>query len=184
MVTRAADYALRATLVLAALPSGSRICLTDLAAECEVSPAFLYKVLGQLARAGLLVPHRGVSGGYELTEQARSGSVLDVVEAVNGLPPVNICVISGDCHRSPGCPAHPVWVEAQQRVREVLVDARIADLAARQAADRPAQTTLRVRQAAADRPVREPAGKDSGTRRPAHAGRRAHGSNRKRMEDR
>lgn len=129
MVTRAADYALRATLTLAGLPPGGRMCLSDVAAECDVSPAYLYKVFQSLSRAGLLAPHRGVTGGYELTSRARESSVLDVVEAVNGLPLLNTCVLSGGCHRAPACPAHPVWHQAQERMREVLAGARIADLA-------------------------------------------------------
>ena len=129
MVTRAADYALRATLTLAGLPPGTRMCLSELADGCEVPPAYLYKVLQSLSRAGLLAAHRGVTGGYELTSRARESSVLDVVEAVNGLPLLNTCVLSGGCHRAPACPAHPVWHQAQERMREVLAAARIADLA-------------------------------------------------------
>jgi Rrf2 family protein len=129
MVTRAADYALRATLALAGLPPGARLCLADLAGECDVPPAYLYKVLQLLARSGMLAPHRGSSGGYELTARAREASVLDVVEAVNGLPLLNTCVLTGGCHRAPACPAHPVWKQAQDKMREVLAGARIAELA-------------------------------------------------------
>lgn len=129
MVTRAADYALRATLTLAGLPPGARMCLSELAEDCQVPPAYLYKVLQSLARRGMLAPHRGVTGGYELTPLARNSSVLDVVEAVDGLPLLNACVLSGGCHRAPACAAHPVWHQAQERMREVLAGARIVDLA-------------------------------------------------------
>jgi len=129
MVTRAADYALRATLTLAGLPPGARMCLSELADDCDVPPAYLYKVLQSLTRNGMLAAHRGVTGGYELTPLALNSSVLDVVEAVNGLPLLNTCVLSGGCHRAPACPAHPVWHQAQERMREVLAAARIVDLA-------------------------------------------------------
>ncbi len=129
MVTRAADYALRATLALFSRPPRARLCLGDLAGQCDCPPAYLYKVLQSLAKAGFLIAHRGATGGYELTPRARQSSVLDVVEAVRGLPLLNACVLSGGCHRSPTCPAHPVWVQAQERLREVLAGARLADLA-------------------------------------------------------
>ena len=48
-----------------------------------------------------MAAHRGVTGGYELTSRARESSVLDVAEAVNGLPLLNTCVLSGGCHRAP-----------------------------------------------------------------------------------
>ena len=137
MVTRAADYALRATLALAALPPGARLCLTELSGECEVPPAYLYKILHSLAKGGLLAAHRGVTGGYELTPRARDASVLDVLDAVNGLPLLNTCVLAGGCHRAPTCPAHPVWKLAQERMREVLAGVRIVDLAGRQSGARP-----------------------------------------------
>jgi Rrf2 family protein len=183
MVTRAADYALRATLALAGLPPGARVCLSDLAEECEVPPAYLYKVLQSLARGGLLAPHRGVTGGYELTPRARESSVLDVVEAVNGLPLLNTCALSGRCHRSPSCPAHPVWRQAQERMREVLAGARIADLAGVRAAAAPAAERRRRRSRKAE-VVRERPCAGHGVRRSAVEGRRSRGTHPKRMEDR
>ena len=182
MVTRAADYALRATLVLAGLPPGARLCLSDLAGECDVPPAYLYKVLQSLARGGLLAAHRGVTGGYELAPGARDASVLDVVEAVNGLPMLNSCVLSGGCHRAPTCPAHPVWHEAQARLREVLAGARLADLAAGRVALPPAD-----RPARRPRPIkvlRERPCAGHAVRPPARASRRPRATSPKRMEDR
>ena len=183
MVTRAADYALRATLVLAGYPPGTRLCLTELAEACEVPPAFLYKVLRALANHGMLAPHRGVTGGYELTPLARSSSVLDVVEAADGLPRLNACVMSGGCHRSPACPAHPVWIQAQERVREVLAGARIAELA-----PMPQEMTGPAgrlpRRGHGDSAVRERPRVEPNGRRPAQGSRRPRGTYLKRMEDR
>jgi Rrf2 family protein len=183
MVTRAADYALRATLALAGLPSGARMCLNDLADTCEVPPAYLSKVLQSLARGGLLVPHRGVTGGYELTPRARVSSVLDVVEAVNGLPVLNTCLISGGCHRTPACPAHPVWWQAQKRMREVLAGARIGALASPCAGAAP-PADRRGRRAGTGRTTREPSCVEHGIRTPAPGRRQSRRTHPKRMEDR
>ena len=175
MVTRAADYALRATLALAGLPPGARACLSELADQCDVPPAYLYKVLKSLARAGLLAAHRGVTGGYELTARAREASVLDVVEAVNGLPMLNTCVLAGGCHRAPTCPAHPVWQQAQERMREVLGGSRLADLAgsgrAAPPAGRPARRPRAI-QVLRERPCVE-----HGIRQPGRASRRPRSTN-------
>jgi len=128
MVSRAADYALRSTLSLAGRPPGVRMSLAELAEETEVPSAFLYKVLRVLVERGLLVAHRGKSGGYELPESARRSSVLDVVDALDGLPVLNACLTGDGCHRSVACPAHPIWSLAQQRMREVLASATLIDL--------------------------------------------------------
>jgi Rrf2 family protein len=129
MVTRAADYALRATLVLAGRPQGARMSLSELARETDVPSAFLYKVLRALVEQALLVAHRGKLGGYELAGPTRQRSVLDVVDAVDGLPVLNACLSRGGCHRAVSCPAHPIWSLAQQRMREVLASATLNDLA-------------------------------------------------------
>ncbi len=182
MVTRAADYALRATLALAGLPPGARLCLSDLARSCEVPPSYLYKVLQSLARGGLLAAHRGVTGGYELTPRARQASVLDIVEAVNGLPLLNTCVLAGGCHRAPSCPAHPVWHQAQERLREVLAGSRVADLAGTSCADvppgRPARRPRTI-QVLRERPCVE-----HGNRQPGRTRRRPCSTYPNRMEDR
>jgi Rrf2 family protein len=183
MVTRAADYALRATLALAGVPPGARVCLNELAGDCDVPPAFLYKVLGSLARSGLVLAHRGVIGGYELTDRARSATVLDVVEAVGGLPAVNACVMTGGCHRSPACAAHPIWIEAQAGLRAVLASARIADLAPRPPAEAPPASGPARRPRAGGR-SRASLRIEPTSRRPAAEGRRSRGPYLKRMEDR
>jgi Rrf2 family protein len=176
MVTRAADYALRATLALAGLPPGARACLSELADQCDVPPAYLYKVLKSLARAGLLAAHRGVTGGYELTARAREASVLDVVEAVNGLPMLNTCVLAGGCHRAPTCPAHPVWQQAQERMREVLGGSRLGDLAGSGRAAPPAAGRA-ARQPRAVRVLRERPCVEHGIRQPGRARRRPRSTN-------
>jgi len=188
MVTRAADYALRAVLVLAGYPPGSRLCLEDLARACDVPSAFLYKVLRALTTRGLLDAHRGKTGGYELSVRARaSATVLDVVEAIDGETMLNACVMSEGCHRSPGCAAHPIWQQAQACLREVLGSARIAVLAGGDA-DReggaPAPADRVPQRLYLSGPTREHPCTDRGTRRPARAGRRTRGPYSKRMEDR
>jgi Rrf2 family protein len=128
MLSRAADYALRSTITLAGRPPGVRMSLSALAEDTEVPPAFLYKVLRVLVESGLLIAHRGKGGGYELPNASRHCSVLDVVDALDGLPELNTCLTAEGCHRAVTCPAHPIWSLAQQRMREVLSAATLDDL--------------------------------------------------------
>ena len=45
----------------------------------------------------------------------------EVIEAVDGAICLNVCLIPGrSCSRKAHCPAHPVWIEAQQAMMEVL----------------------------------------------------------------
>jgi Rrf2 family protein len=129
-LTRAADYAVRVMIHLAGLPPGTRVSRDDLAQAAECPEQFLSKVLQGLARSGLIVSHRGNTGGFELPANRRSASMLDVVEAIEGPTHLNICTGLADaCSRQSWCPAHLVWAEAQEAMTKVLQTATIDRLA-------------------------------------------------------
>jgi Rrf2 family protein len=131
-LTRAADYAVRVMIHLAALPPGTRVSRSELSTAAECPEQFLCKVLQSLARAGLIVSHRGNTGGFELQESHRSASLLQVVEAIEGPLHLNVCLNhSQGCSRQGWCPAHTVWGEAQNALSKVLGAATIGDLARR-----------------------------------------------------
>jgi Rrf2 family protein len=129
-LTRAADYAVRVMIHLAGLPPGSRASRGELAGAAECPEQFLSKVLQSLTRAGLVISHRGNTGGFELPEAHRSASVLDVVQAIEGPIRLNLCLTSDhSCGRQQWCPAHGVWVEAQKAMVGVLQSASVGNLA-------------------------------------------------------
>jgi len=135
-LTRAADYAIRVMVHLAGLPPETRASRAELAEAAECPEQFLSKVLQSLTRAGLVLSHRGNTGGFELPNVHRAASLLEVVEAIEGPIRLNICLNSErSCARQEWCPAHDVWVEAQAAVAQVLRDASITSLAL-QAAER------------------------------------------------
>jgi len=86
--------------------------------------------LQALSRANLIRSQRGQSGGFEILPRGRQSSMREVVEAIYGPIFLNICLISKKaCGREKWCPAHPVWMQAQQAMLDVLSKARIADMA-------------------------------------------------------
>lgn len=137
-LTRAADYAIRVMIHLAGLPPESRASRAELAVAAECPEQFLSKVLQNLTRAGLVLSHRGNTGGFELPNNHRTATLLDVVEAIEGPMRLNICLNSDRCcTRQEWCPAHDVWVNAQAAVAEVLRSATIGNLAQQAAVRRP-----------------------------------------------
>ena len=137
-LTRAADYAVRVMIHLAGLPAGTRVSRSELSAAAECPEQFLCKVLQNLTRAGLVVSHRGNTGGFELEELHRNASVLEVVEAVEGQIRLNICLANDHaCNRQAWCPAHSVWQDAQNAMVSVLRESTITELAERAAISRP-----------------------------------------------
>jgi Rrf2 family protein len=129
-LTRAADYAVRVMIHLATLPENQRVLLPSLADATGAPGSFLSKVLQCLSRAGLVSSRRGQLGGFEILDRGRQASVREVIEAIDGPIYLNVCLADGkSCGRRSWCPAHPIWVQAQSAMLEVLNGAIIADLA-------------------------------------------------------
>jgi len=129
-LTRAADYAIRVMIYLAAQEKPERILLPELANATETPESFLSKVLQALARARLISSRRGKSGGFVLLPKGRQSTVREVIEAIDGPVRLNICLNTGrNCGRKNFCQAHPVWLQAQEAMMAVLSAARIADMA-------------------------------------------------------
>ena len=130
-LTRAADYGVRALIHLADADSHTRSSLTTLADMADVTPAFLSKVLQRLVQAGLVASKRGKRGGFELLPRARTATLLEILLALDGVPELNICLGPEGCNRSNWCAAHPIWQEAQDRMRSVLSSITLDELATR-----------------------------------------------------
>ena len=129
-LTRAADYAVRVMIHMAGLPPGTRTSRSELASAATCPEQFLSKVLQDLTRAGLVMSHRGNTGGFELPESRAGASVLEVVEAVEGPIRLNVCLGGGTvCERQESCPAYCLWNRAQDALTAVLRETTIADLA-------------------------------------------------------
>ncbi len=130
-LTRAADYAVRVMIQLAVPAADGRVSLPALAKATGAPESFLSKVLQALARAGLISSRRGQAGGFRISPRGRAASMLEVIEAIDGAICLNVCMVPGrSCARKAHCPAHPVWVEAQQAMLAVLSGTTVAEMAA------------------------------------------------------
>jgi Rrf2 family protein len=126
-LTREADYAVLCVLEVARF---GRMSAAEVARRQEISPAFLGKIVGSLAKAGVLTTRRGVGGGIDLGRPAESLTLLEVVEAVQGPFAINQCLIhTGGCDRQSGCYVYPLWVTAQNDMKKAL-DVSIAEVIA------------------------------------------------------
>jgi Rrf2 family protein len=129
-LTRAADYAVRVMIFLATLAPASRASLPSIVEATGAPESFLSKVLQGLTRVQLIASRRGPAGGFEITPIGRQASMRDVVEAIDGPINLNVCLSDRrSCQRKFWCPAHPVWVKAQEALLGVLSTAMIVDLA-------------------------------------------------------
>jgi Rrf2 family protein len=129
-LTRKGEYAIRGIVYLASRPADQVCLLSDIAAAVDVPPTFLAKIFQQFSKIGLVKSYRGTGGGFILGRPADKITLLNVVEAVEGPIVPNRCVANGiDCDRSTGCNVHPVWMNVQSQVRDILDKVTLKELA-------------------------------------------------------
>ncbi len=130
VVSRGADYAIRAVLDLASQPEDQRTVTEQIAGRQEIPVAFLSKVVAQLTQSGLLRTHRGAAGGVFLARPADDINLRQVLEAVQGPIVLNQCTAPYDgCPKAATCPACRVFLEAQRSLQETLERTSLAELA-------------------------------------------------------
>ena len=131
MFGRTADYALRALLFLTREGKDDRYFRADEVARAAGMPAnYTGKVLGALARAGIVTSSRGPTGGFRLAVDPASVTTADIVDLFNSPSTNRQCLLgSKPCNLRRPCDAHRRWSAVLDAQRAPLAATTIADLA-------------------------------------------------------
>lgn len=128
MLSRTAEYAIRATLALAGLPQGTAKPASELASELGVPRNYLSKTLNRLAKRGVLVSVRGPGGGFRLARDAASIAVSEVVAEFDDLEPSGQCLMGGRaCDQEHPCTAHERWKTWSESMARMMDSTTMAD---------------------------------------------------------
>jgi len=115
-INRQTDYAVRVVLALAKLGEGMRVSSADVQREMLIPPAFISRIVAQLARKGLVQTFPGRDGGLSLPCPASKITLRDVVEAFEGPILLSQCLkVKGedDCPFQTNCPVRSKWGRVQ-----------------------------------------------------------------------
>ncbi len=127
MITREADYSIRAILYLSRQwPDGYPVPASLLADEMDIPYRFLRRIIRNLDHAGFVASERGRTGGIRLRRSPATISLHDLLTAVDPRAIMfNSCMDKSTpkCHRSPKCPVHREIGVLQQ-----LIDNKLADI--------------------------------------------------------
>ncbi len=130
MLSRTAEYAVRAAIVLAR-HYGERLVSTDEIAAIVGAPRnYLSKTLNTLTRRGILVSVRGPGGGYALAMAPTELSIADVTDVFDDarIEGGRCLLADRPCDRKHPCGAHQRWMEITLAARESLVNTAISSL--------------------------------------------------------
>jgi len=132
VLSRRADYGVRAMLDVALQSSENRSIVAEIAERQRIPAHFLAKIVPKLARAGLLRTWLGASGGVALGMPADQISLLQIIEAIDGPLMLNLCSLDPrGCECNADCPALDVWCRAQAQLNQTLAQTRLGDLITR-----------------------------------------------------
>jgi Rrf2 family protein len=125
-----ADYALRASLELAAAGDG-HVKAEALARAQSIPLRFLEQILLDLKHAGLVASQRGAEGGYWLAKSPAEISLADVIRAVEG-PLANVRGVRPEelDYEGSATALRDVFVALRANIRAVLEDVTLAGAAA------------------------------------------------------
>ncbi len=130
-LTAKSEYGVLAAIDLACVYGSGPVSAREVAERRNIPARFLEQLLVSLRRAGLVAAVRGARGGFVLSRDPSSITVLDVVEALEG--PLSASLCDGErgelCGQAGACAAAPVWARATDALRGVFASTTIADLA-------------------------------------------------------
>jgi Rrf2 family protein len=126
MLTKTSVTALRMLVYVARGQNGNPVAPAEAASTLGASLTYLSKINTELAKAGILITHRGTKGGVTLARPPEQISLLDVVEACQGRILGDYCAPHDDL--SQVCAFHHAMHELQSQIIAVLSKWTLADM--------------------------------------------------------
>jgi Rrf2 family protein len=136
MISRTAEYALRAVIVLGSSPATPRTT-QQIAEQTRVPAGYLSKVLQTLGRAGLVEAQRGLYGGFVLSRSLDGLTILDVINAVDPLERIDRCPLRIAAHGTRLCALHRRLDQGIAQLEALFGGTTIGELLAAQDAGQP-----------------------------------------------
>ncbi len=129
-ITRQADYGIVLLTFFARQEPGITITANELARRTRLPAPTVTKILKILARAGMLISHRGVQGGYHLAHAPADLTLAEIISVLDGPIALTQCSpLAAGCDREDLCPVRPNWQHIDRAVRSALADVTLDEMA-------------------------------------------------------
>ena len=128
LLRREESYATHALIYTAENPGTTA---AKMAADLQIPPAFLSKVLRRLADVGFLEIRTGRNGGANLAVDPHDVTLLDVIQAMSGPVILDTCQTKRRCatqQRKGYCRLNVAWVQSSLAINEILDGVRLSQL--------------------------------------------------------
>lgn len=103
--------------------------LDTIAEEQDIPKHFLSKILQLLVKHKLLVSKKGPTGGFNLNRPAEEITLIEIIEAIDGLDMFNQCGIGFKrCDDENPCPIHHDFKKVRDRIQELFENKTLKQL--------------------------------------------------------
>lgn len=129
IVSRSADYALRAMIYIAR-QSGTRfVPLNEIATEMKTPPFLLSRLMQHLVKAGLLLSMKGHHGGFRLIKGSGDVTAAEILRSIDGPFEAFDCTGIAACGLRGQCTLLGMFSRAERALDEVFSSVTLEDLA-------------------------------------------------------
>lgn len=127
-LSQSVGYAVQALSCLATSDAPTRL-IRDIAAEANIPPAYLAKLIKRLADADLVTSKRGIKGGTWLKKPPEEITLLEISEAIDGRRWLGRCLLGlEECSDARACPTHEFWKASRAEIEKKLSETTLFDV--------------------------------------------------------
>ena len=129
MLSKTAEYALRAVAAVARVREDRPVLAKEIAAQGQIPTKYLSKVMRDLVHAGVLSSTRGIGGGFRLKSKPETIKLVDVIRPFDDLQASRRCPFgNARCPDENPCSMHDQWRPVAEAYRVLLEQTTIADI--------------------------------------------------------
>jgi len=129
LFSRRAEIAIKALLYLTTQEKEQCVDVRVIAKELQVPKMFAAKILQELVYKNIVNSKKGKNGGFFLPVKNQKITLLQIVEAIDGLGIFNQCIFGfPNCSDEHPCPVHSKWGTIRKDIYQMLNELSINDL--------------------------------------------------------
>ncbi|GMU22547.1 MAG: hypothetical protein AMXMBFR13_26320 [Phycisphaerae bacterium] len=133
MLSKTAEYALRAVATIARVKEDRPILAKEIAAAGQIPNKYLSKVMRDLVHAGVLTSTRGIGGGFRLRRKAESIKLVDIIRPFDDVQAARRCPFgNAKCSDENPCSMHEQWRPVAEAFRNLMERTSLAEIIAKE----------------------------------------------------
>ena len=132
LISKTCNYGIRAALYVASKTDLQFVPIRKISADLKISFHFLTKILQVLTQKNIMASYRGPKGGVSLAKPPSSITILEIIEAIDGLNLFQGCILGlPECNNSNPCPLHEKWAFMREELKTTFQQANLSELTQR-----------------------------------------------------